>query len=189
MVHSLGYAPPPARARAAGASSDARQGIAGLPEAFLGSPAQRLIGACLLRVANKRAVVVERYSGEVGRLWKAQGCDARKPAVLEAAWRLAQHAPVEDVLRGSRELLALEANSKAELEKARAGGGGGEGGRRLKHDDMTCAVVLLPAWMLEENAAAAAAAAAAAGGEGAGAGAAEAGGTEAWGVSWHDSPA
>jgi len=188
-VHSLGYAPPTMADIAAGsASGEARESVGNLGDAMLGSPAQRLIGACLLRVANKRAVVVERYSGEVGRLWRAQGYDARKPAVVEAAWRLAQHAPVEDVLRGSRELLALEANSKAELEKARAGAAG-EGGRRLKHDDMTCAVVLLPAWMLEENAAAAAAAAAAAGGEGAGAGAAEAGGTEAWGVSWHDSPA
>jgi hypothetical protein len=148
-VHGLGYAPPTPQGLGCGESSDAREAIGGLPDAFLGSPAQRLIGACLLRVANKRAVVLERYNGEVGRVWKAQGSDARRPAVLEAAWRLGQHGPVEEVLKGSRDLLALEVNTKAALDRAR--GTGGEGGRRTKHDDMTCAVVLLPAWMLQEN--------------------------------------
>jgi hypothetical protein len=154
-------------------------------------------------VANKRAVVVDRYTKEVGRVWKACGNDARQPAVVEAVWRLAQHAPCGDVLKGTRDLLALMALTKMELAEQRNGkpqGGAAaaaaaaaaaDGGRRTKHDDMTVAVVLLPRWMLEENESASQKEAAFAT-EGApateGALLQGEGGASEYGVAWWDSP-
>jgi hypothetical protein len=158
---------PPPLAAAAPPPAD---GLASISDVNFGNPAQRLIGASLLRTANRRIVLLERYPGEMGRVWRANGCNSAAPAVQEAMWRLSQHAPPADVLRATGELLRMEGTKKAAPGEPLV-----RDGRRYRHDDMTvrCAppclalartpnplvplpcqaiVVLLPAYMAEENA-------------------------------------
>jgi serine/threonine protein phosphatase PrpC len=129
--------PPPANLAPAGGSAPplAADGLASLVDVNFGNPAQRLIGASLLRTANRRIVLIEKYPAEMARVWRAAGANAAAaaaPAVQEAMWRLSAHAPPADVLRACGELLRMEGTKKcapgAPLVRE---------GRRYRHDDLT----------------------------------------------------